>query len=63
MDWIVGIIIAVVSGTIGMILMAAFCAKHIAYLKHWNRRLQDQRDSWKAEARHFKKLWDEVKIG
>lgn len=55
MNW-VGYFVSFVIGAFGgMVFMALYSGKQIANLKIWNRRLQDQRDSWKAEAQSLKR--------
>lgn len=53
--WIWGLLLLIGGIFIGGWLISLHASKRINELKYWNRKLQNQRDSWKAEALTLKK--------
>ncbi len=45
-----------VGGFLGFIIAALFASSAIANLKHWNRRLQKERDEARKDAKNYREL-------
>lgn len=54
--WILLVIIIFASGFFGILAVALSASRRISELILGNRRLRDQRDSWKEEALRYKEL-------
>jgi len=48
------------AGFLGMITISMFTAKQIAQLKHWNRKLQQQRNDAVKDAKRYRALYRDL---